>query len=227
MAIVEEGVNNSARKYNDLRVLCERKRLELKAKLDELESQKLQYEQLCDMKKAKTYESARIEQLKVELDTVSTDLHRLDHQRRQYLHMLQRLNKNQILFDAHMNGMAECYNSVYKEYKEVVLLRRGLDAGLAKTQAVYTLTQSRVAEARSQREAELDQRKGEMKNAMRLKQWLRERVAQKIAMSNIMRGDLTKEEEDFLQVCLICQVVLYLMFTHYLCILHYLDASSR
>lgn len=64
LSIVEDGVNNSARKYNDLRVLCDRKTFELKAKLDDLETQKLQYDELSKMKKANTFESARIDVLK-------------------------------------------------------------------------------------------------------------------------------------------------------------------
>ena len=38
LSIVEDGVNNSARKYNELRVVCDRKATELKARLDELDS---------------------------------------------------------------------------------------------------------------------------------------------------------------------------------------------
>lgn len=199
LSIVEDGVNNSARKFNDLKVACDRKTFELKAKLDELEGQKLQYDELCRMKKANTFESARIEAIKKDLAVVTEDLQRIDHQKRQLLHMLNRLNKNQILFDAHMNGMADCYNAVHKEYAEVVLLRRGLDAGLAKTVAVHETTVNRVNEARHERAMSLAQRKNELKDAHRLKTWLKERVAQKIALSNGLRGDLTHEEEHFLK----------------------------
>lgn len=199
LSIVEDGVNNSARKYNELKVACDRKTYELKAKLDELEGQKLQYDELCRMKKASTFESARIEAIKKDLNVVSDDLQRLDHQKRQLMHMLQRLKKNQILFEAHMNGMTDCYNAVHKEYAEVVLLRRGLDAGLAKTQAVHETTANRVNEARHERLMSLNQRKAELKNAHRLKTWLKERVAQKIALSNGLRGDLTRDEEQFLK----------------------------
>ena len=38
--------------------------------------------------------------------------------------------------------------------------------------------------------------------SLRLKAWLKERVAQKIALSNGLRGDLTREEESFLKVIL-------------------------
>lgn len=200
LSIVEDGVNNSARKYNDLKVACDRKTFELKAKLDELEGQKLQYDELCKMKKANTFESARIEAIKKDLAVVTDDLQRIDHQKRQLLHMLNRLNKNQILFEAHMNGMTDCYNAVHKEYGEVVLLRRGLDAGLAKTIAVHEATLNRVTEARHERAMAMAQRKNELKDAHRLKTWLKERAAQKIALSNGLRGDLTREEEHFLRM---------------------------
>ena len=39
--IVENGVNEAARRYNDLHVLCDRKTQELKLKLDELETLKV------------------------------------------------------------------------------------------------------------------------------------------------------------------------------------------
>lgn len=86
------------------------------------------------------------------------------------------------------------------EFLKVVLLRRGLDAGLAKTQSVYDITLARVTEARGERSIATAQRKSELKNAHRLKAWLKERVAQKIALSNGLRGDLTREEESFLKV---------------------------
>lgn len=51
MAIVENGVNYNIKRYNDLRVLVERRTAELKSRLDELDAQKKTYEQLDAMKK--------------------------------------------------------------------------------------------------------------------------------------------------------------------------------
>jgi hypothetical protein len=51
----------------------------------------------------------------------------------------------QLKFDAHMNGMQDTMAAIQKEGVEVRLLRKGLDAGLAKAVLVYEETQSRYA----------------------------------------------------------------------------------
>jgi hypothetical protein len=53
MNIVENGVNYSIKRYNDLRVTNERLVRDLKIKLDELDSQKKSYEALNAMKNVK------------------------------------------------------------------------------------------------------------------------------------------------------------------------------
>ena len=51
MTIVENGVNYSVKRYNDLRVMIERRTGELKSRLDELDFQRNSYEELNAMKK--------------------------------------------------------------------------------------------------------------------------------------------------------------------------------
>jgi hypothetical protein len=58
-------VNNAARRYNDLKVLCDRRATELKEKLDELDSLKLDHEAMENMKFRNTFEAQRIDHLKV------------------------------------------------------------------------------------------------------------------------------------------------------------------
>jgi len=70
LSIVEDGVNNSARKYNDLRVICDRKATDLKSKLDELDSLKLEHDAMVRMKTRDTHEARRIDKLKVEIADV-------------------------------------------------------------------------------------------------------------------------------------------------------------
>jgi hypothetical protein len=65
LSIVEDGVNNAARRYNDLKVLCDRKAAELKEKLDDLDSLKLDHDAMQDMKQRNTFEAQRIDQLKM------------------------------------------------------------------------------------------------------------------------------------------------------------------
>mmetsp|Transcript_13135 Transcript_13135/g.13597 ORF Transcript_13135/g.13597 Transcript_13135/m.13597 type:complete len:695 (+) Transcript_13135:27-2111(+) len=195
LSIVEDGVNNAARRYNDLRVLCDRRATELKEKLDELDALKLDHDAMESMKHRNTFEAQRIDQLKEEIEQVENDIIRSQHYRRQLEHMLNRLKQNQIKFDAHMNGMEETYHAVKHEWEECRLMKRNLDSGLSRAELVYEECAERVRILRHERKIMLETRKDELKNAHRLKRWLRERAVTKMALATELRGDLTKEEE--------------------------------
>jgi hypothetical protein len=199
LSIVEDGVNNSARKYNELRVVCDRKATELKARLDELDSLKLEHDAMVKMKTRDTHEARRIDKLKIEIEEVETKLARSTHFARQLEHMMQRLARNKIKFDAHMNGMQDTYNSVYKEWEEIRLMRRSLDSGLASATLKYEETAEQVKIKRHERQTLLHQRKQELKNAHRLKLWMKERAVVKMELATELRGDLTEDEEVLLR----------------------------
>jgi hypothetical protein len=65
LSIVEDGVNGAARRYNDLKVLNDRRATELKIKLDELEGLKLENDSMIKMKTRDTPEAEKIDQLKI------------------------------------------------------------------------------------------------------------------------------------------------------------------
>lgn len=197
--IVESGVNYSARRYNDLRVMNDKLTKELKQKLDMLEEQKMNWESLDAMKNATTDEGMRIEALQKELVSVEDEIAAKSHYTRQLEHVLLRLKQNQLKFEAHMVGMEEAMHAVQKEGQEVRLLRRGLDAGLAKAISVYEETLSNLASARKDREVLIAQRRSEVKNALLLQEWLVDREHQKAVLAIELRGDLTKNEETFLK----------------------------
>lgn len=199
LSIVEDGVNNSARKYNDLRVICDRKATELKARLDELDSLKLEHDHMVRMKARDTHEARRIDKLKIEIAEVETKLARSIHFSRQLDHMMQRLARNKIKFDAHMNGMQDTYNAVYKEWEEIRLMRRSLDSGLSSATLKYEETAEQVRIKRHERQTLLHQRKLELKNAHRLKLWMKERAVVKMELATELRGDLTEDEEVLLR----------------------------
>jgi septal ring factor EnvC (AmiA/AmiB activator) len=136
-------VNYSARRYNDLKIGNEMLTKQLKRSLDELDEQKLIFENLDAMTKAETDDSGRIESLKKEIDQVEVDISRKVHYSRQLEHMLQRLVKNQLKFDAHMVGMEQSMHAITKEASEIRLLRKGLDVGLAKAVNVLEETKSK------------------------------------------------------------------------------------
>ena len=199
LVIVENGVNYSIKRYNDLRVMNDRLTRELKVRLDELDDQKKGYEQLVAMKNATTDEGVRIEQLKHEAQSIQHEIDKKAHQTRQLEFMLLRLKQNQLKFDAHMTGMEETMRNIAKEGYEIRLLRRGLDSGLAKAVAVLEETQASLAASRTDREVLLAQRKTELKTAQVLQEWMVQREQQKADLAVQLKGNLTRTEELFLK----------------------------
>lgn len=199
MTIVENGVNYSVKRYNDLKIMNERLVKVLKQRLDELEQQKKSFENLDAMKNATTEEGIRIERLQTETNDIQRSITEKTHYLRKLDHMLNRLKNNQLKFDAHMVGMEDTMRSIQKDCADVVLMRRGLDAGLAKAVIVYEETKLQLQTSRKDREVLLEQRKAEYKNAKALQAWLKERERMKIELSIELRGDLTLEEEKFLK----------------------------
>ena len=199
MIIVENGVNYNIKRYNDLKVLNERLTMDLKKKLDELQNEKKSYEALNAMKMAETGESKRIASLHKEVAMVEERIMNQTHYSRKLEHMLNRLKSNQLKFDSHMTGMEETMRNIQKDGAEVRLMRRGLDAGLAKAVIVLEETKEKLAYSRKDREVLILQRKAEYRQAKVLNEWLKAREQMKKEMGIELRGDITMEEELFLK----------------------------
>jgi len=199
VTIVEGGVNLSVKKFNDLKTLCDQKTRILKQRLDDMEAVRREAEALETMFLAEDEEGKRIEQLKAEALQVEESIYKKTHKTRVLEHMLLRLNRNQLKFDAHLNGMQETLKTIEKEGVDVRHLRRDLDAGLAKAVAVLEETQVFLAGARKDRECLIEQRRGEVKTAQNLQAWLKKRDQSKIDLAIALRGDLSKEEQTFLK----------------------------
>ena len=196
--IVEGGINLSVKKYNDLKDLCDVKTKILKKKLDDMEGIKREAENLEAMFKAETEEGKRIVHLQEEANKVESSICRKQHQTRMYQHMLDRLRRNQLKFDAHLNGMQATLADIEKEGVEVRHLRRDLDAGLAKAQNVFDETKELLSSSRIDREVLIAQRRGEVKTAQNLQAWLKQRDQSKLDLALALRGDLSKDEQSFL-----------------------------
>ena len=199
VTIVESGVVYSIKRYNDLRVASDRLSVTLKSKLDELEDQKKNFETLDAMKNATTEEGLRIKSLQKEAKDLKKEIENKEHYTRQLEHMLLRLKQNALKFDAHMTGMEETEKNIRKEGAEIRLLRRDLDAGLAKAVKVLDETKTSLQTSRKDREVLLIQRRNELKTAQTLQIWMGDREAQKQALAVELKGDLTRDEEMFLR----------------------------
>ena len=199
VTIVEGGVNLSVKKFNDLKTLCDQKTRFLKQRLDDMEAVRRESEALEQMFLAEDEEGKRIEQLKKEAAQVEESIYKKTHKTRVLEHMLQRLNRNQLKFDAHLNGMQDTLKTIEKEGVDVRHLRRDLDAGLAKAVTVLEETQFNLSTARKDRECLIEQRRGEVKTAQNLQAWLKKRDQSKVDLAIALRGDLSKEEQTFLK----------------------------
>jgi hypothetical protein len=89
--------------------------------------------------------------------------------------------------------------AIRKEEAEIRLMRRSLDAGLAKAVLVLEETRSSLQVARTDRKVLMEQRDHEYENAIILEQWLKTRERMKIELGIELRGDLTVEDEKFLK----------------------------
>ena len=140
--VMEWGVNMNARKYNELKIQADRKADELKAKLDTLASLKMEHDALDKMMQRKAPESLRIAELFSEIQGTNDETDRKLHYRRQLEHMHKRLQSNGIKFDSHINQMEEALRSSEREYHDVKVLMRQLEAGKTKAvQELHKLTQ--------------------------------------------------------------------------------------
>jgi len=74
VTIVENGVNSSARRYHDLKNLCDRKAHELKSKLDNLQTMKAENDALQQLKHRETPESRRITVIEQEIEKIQRDI---------------------------------------------------------------------------------------------------------------------------------------------------------
>jgi hypothetical protein len=199
IVIVENGVNYSVKKFNDLKVAGERLTRTLKSRLDELDDQKKGFETLDAMKNATTEEGLKIKSLQRETKELRAEIERKEHYTRVLENMLLRLKHNALKFDAHMTGMEETHRNIHKEGAEIRLLRRNLDAGLAKAVAVLDETKEFLDAARTDRKVLLEQRRNELRTAQTLQEWMSDRETQKQALATELKGDLTKVEENFLK----------------------------
>jgi hypothetical protein len=78
-------------------------------------------------------------------------------------------------------------------------MRRNLDSGLSRAQLVYDECVEKVRVLRHERATTLAVRRTELKNAHRLKRWMKDREVVKQALATELRGDLTKDEEVLLR----------------------------
>lgn len=99
-------------------------------------------------------------------------------------------------------------------------MKRNLDSGQSRAQLVYEECVEKVKVLRHERATTLAVRRTELKNAHRLKRWMKDREIVKMALATELRGDLTKDEEVLLRTqvrtTLIHKSIGHFAYYHYL-----------
>jgi len=196
---LQDGIHGMARKYNGIKMEADRKAALLDRLKDSVIDVRAEVDMLEENLQNKTPESHRINALINETSKVKGDMGDKLFYQNQLQHMTRRLSKNQMSFDAYLAGMEEAYNSCVKEYSEVKLLQRQLDAG--NTEAMFQLQDTKAAleEERTVREDALISRRADAENSRRIEEWRKEKDQQRKDYEAELRGDLSSESENQLQ----------------------------
>jgi len=192
---LEEGVNHNARKFNDMKMMADKKQQELDKLIDIHKELKMENHALSKIKNKQTTDATKIGQLTKEIEKVQIDMENKMFVRKQLEHMTRRLTGKQFSYDSHINSMEEALQASTKEYEEVKLLMSQLEVG--KTNAMIQMQQTKqdVEAQLKQQMAELNERQQEAGNAKRMEQWRDEREKQRQELAAELLGDLSKEEE--------------------------------
>jgi hypothetical protein len=137
LEIFEDSVNLNARKYNETRMLADRRQKELNGILDELRALQLETQELSRIHNHETPTSKHNFKIKEEIASCTASMEEQMHLRRQLEHMIRRLQNNQLRVDAHVQSMSKAVDASSAEAEEVKLLCRQLEAG--KSRAIQFL----------------------------------------------------------------------------------------
>ncbi|GMF43000.1 unnamed protein product [Phytophthora fragariaefolia] len=228
---LEDGVHLNARKFNELKLMVERKQRELNGLLvrifygklrnargemvcqgmimvrssclqDELRVLQLENETLSRIQNQDTPISKKNIQIKQQIAQCTSSMEEQMHHRRQLEHMIRRLQTTQLRVDAQLTGMAAAVESSEREVEEVKMLCRQLEVG--KSHAVQFLqeVQVQLQKERKARARELGDHEVRARNSQKMEAWRLQRAQERAEMVAEMRGDLSAEEEARLLRCI-------------------------
>lgn len=192
---LEDGVHHNARKFNELKLMVDRRQRELHGLLDELRVLQRENETLNKIQNKDTPVSKKNNQIKQDIAQCTANMEEQMHSRRQLEHMIRRLQTTQQRVDAQLTGMATAVDSSEREVEEVRLLCRQLEVG--KSHAVQFLqdVQLQLHIERKARARELGDHEVRARNSQRMEMWRLQRVKERDEMVAELRGDLSVKEE--------------------------------
>ncbi|KAG7390580.1 hypothetical protein PHYPSEUDO_007520 [Phytophthora pseudosyringae] len=199
---MEDGVHLNARKFNELKLMVDRRQRELHGLLDELRVLQLENEALSRMQNQNTPVSKKNIQIKEQIAQCTTSMEEQMHLRRQLEHMIRRLQTTQLRVDAQLAGMAAAVDSSEREVEEVKMLCRQLEVGKSRAVQFLQEVQLQLQIERKARARELGDHEVRARNSQKMETWRLQRAQERAEMVAEMRGDLSAEEEARLVRCI-------------------------
>ncbi len=198
LKLMESGVNNSSRRYNDLRHAADVKEVELQRRRDIIAMLKVEAAALKNMQIGRTPASAFIQQLRENIAEKVSDGQSKIHYMRVLQHMLNRQESNKIKLSAHLNGMQDTLEAVERELGRVEDLKLQLETG--ETRAIQLLheTEREVSLVRAMRSKIGTSKEAQAQASDKIETWRKEREEMRIAVSQQLRGDLSPLQEQAL-----------------------------
>ncbi|KAF1795751.1 hypothetical protein GQ600_8194 [Phytophthora cactorum] len=199
---LEDGVHHNARKFNELKLMVDRRQRELHGLLDELRVLQLENETLSKIQNQDTPVSRKNNQIKQHIAQCTASMEEQMHSRRQLEHMIRRLQTTQLRVDAQLTGMAAAVDSSEREVEEVKTLCRQLEVGKSRAVQFLQEVQLQLQVERKARARELGDHEVRARNSQKMETWRLQRAQERAEMVAEMRGDLSAEEEARLIKCI-------------------------
>ncbi|KAG6976076.1 hypothetical protein JG688_00001727 [Phytophthora aleatoria] len=199
---LEDGVHHNARKFNEIKLMVDRRQRELHGLLDELRVLQLENETLSKIQNQDTPVSRKNNQIKQHIAQCTASMEEQMHSRRQLEHMIRRLQTTQLRVDAQLTGMAAAVDSSEREVEEVKTLCRQLEVGKSRAVQFLQEVQLQLQVERKARARELGDHEVRARNSQKMETWRLQRAQERAEMVAEMRGDLSAEEEARLIKCI-------------------------
>lgn len=159
---LETNLNNTARRYNDMKLAGDQKQARLEALLDQLHTLEVENKSLKEQV-GDNPENQAITKLHDDVKSVTMDLREKEFDRMQLDNLLRRLYSNQVKFEGHIAKAEDAFQMVAEELDDVQVLRGKMDQARKKDFETLAAFMKEFEQNRAQRTADMERRESEVR----------------------------------------------------------------
>ena len=198
MRSLDVGVKLCARKYNDAKAQADKLEDEVRSRCDDLVVLERESKALHEMLEGNNSDARMISRLSAEIQETNDSSDRILLYRHQLNFMKQRVRKNSVTMDCHIEEMSDTLSSAEKEREWRKKMLAEVESGLsfASIELEETTQDAKIAEEKRVRE--LIELQSEAEDAARMEEWNRQRMNTNLALHESFR-DTDKDERERLQ----------------------------